>query len=63
VSGENPVPDEKLTASTSYDGYLGYHGPSEARLNNTRVDSFDYFTAGAWVADPLDTNQFIQVCR
>jgi len=65
VSGENPVPDNRMTASsTHYDEfYNGYHSASEARLNNIRVKFNDSqgYTSGAWASDILDTNQFIQV--
>ena len=61
VSGSNPVPDEKFTASSSYfNNYdLLYHAPSEARLNNT--PEISVHNAGVWAAGEADTNQYIQV--
>ena len=60
VSGSNPVPDEKFTASSSY--YSNYdlidHGPSEARLNNTPQI---VHTRGVWAAGTANLIQYIQV--
>ena len=64
MSGANPVPDNKLTASSSYFDFEngGYHGPSEGRLNSQRVEYANgSFDAGTWAADVPDTNPWIQV--
>ena len=64
VSGPYPVPNDKMTASSSYyDADAGgYHGASEARLNNTRVTYANgSYTAGIWAAGAADLNQYIQV--
>jgi len=70
VSGPDPVPDGQLTASTwEWDRQgNGDHGPSQARLNLTRVTygvapKTGYY-AGVWAVDNaigLNTDQWIQV--
>jgi len=53
-----------MTASSSYYDATngGYHGPSEARLNNTRVTHANgSYAAGIWAAGAADLNQYIQV--
>jgi len=67
VSGPSPVPDDKLTASTAYVETIptnpqGFHGASEARLNNQYVTLPNgTFTAGIWAPQTADTDQYIQV--
>ena len=56
VSGPEPVPDDKLTASTIYT-MTRYHGPSEARLNNLA----DTEGVGVWVPSTCNLNEYIQV--
>jgi len=70
VSGPDPIPDGQLTASTWEWDQLnnGDHGPSQARLNMTRVTYRNGpivgYYAGVWVVDAnigLNTDQWIQV--
>jgi len=72
VSGPDPIPDGQLTASTwEWDHFnYGDHGPSQARLNLTRV-TYDNGTitgyyAGVWAVKTgigLNTDQWIQVAQ
>jgi len=46
VSGNTPVPDAQMTASSEYDNY---HGPRRARINNTAGSS-------CWLCSTNETN-------
>jgi len=53
VSGPEPVPDDKLTASSNWED----HAPSEARLHNLP----DTDGMGVWSPADANINEYIQV--
>ena len=58
VSGNNPIPDALITASSWFDDD---GAPRQARINNTNG------SRGAWVCDAIEPNapeprMYIQVC-
>ncbi|KAJ8316372.1 hypothetical protein KUTeg_006386 [Tegillarca granosa] len=64
VSGPNGVPDSAFNASSVYHVNDPKHvyGPERGRLNLTETkDSSGNTLIGAWSADKLDVNQYIQV--
>ena len=72
MSGPDPIPDGQLTASTWEWDHInnGDHGPSQARLNMTRVTYGNGpnvgYNAGVWAVDSdigLNTEQWIQVAK
>ena len=61
VSGKNSVPDNQLTASSTFSNFSsGEYGPERARLFAPTVANTTYKNGG-WSPQISDRNQYIQV--